>query len=403
MAIAKLALADGTLFIGSAFGARTVRGGEVVFNTAHTGYQEVITDPSYAGQIVCMTCPLQGNYGINPQDGESLRPFVEGFVVRELSAVASNYRSQQTLDELLKAHNVPGITDIDTRELTLKLRADGAINGLLATEDVDDDELLDRAAALPSMTGQDLVRQVASGEPFEWTQGFDDGIFSEYARNLPLDKHVVAIDSGTKHNIYRHLVDIGCKVTVVPPTTTPDEIKRLDPDGIFVSNGPGDPAAVTYLIETLRALTGDVPTFGICLGHQLLALGAGAETYKLKFGHHGYNHPVKNMLTGRVEITSQNHGFAVREQTLAPAGLEQTHINLYDGTVEGFRSRNLPLFAVQYHPEAAPGPHDAAYLFDCFRRMLESGRAPAAEEMAAAQETQSKRIPQRVAQDDAAS
>ena len=396
MAQAKLALADGTLFHGTAFGAIGVRGGEGVFNTAHSGYQEVITDPSYAGQIICMTSPQQGNYGINEEDPESDRIFIEGFVVRELSAIASNYRSRRTLDDALAEAGVPAISGIDTRELTLRLRVQGAINGVLATEPLDDEELLARAAALPPMTGQDLVTRVATAQPFEWTQGFQEPIFAERARRLPIDKHVVAIDSGTKRNIFRHLVDIGCKVTVVPPRISPDEIRGLKPDGLFVSNGPGDPAAVTYLIDTLRALSASVPTFGICLGHQLLALGQGAETYKLKFGHHGYNHPVKNMLTGRVEITSQNHGFAVKDSSLAPSGLEQTHINLYDGTVEGFRHRELPLFAVQYHPEAAPGPHDAAYLFDCFRGMLDSGRPPGRDEMAAAQDQQAKRIPQPV-------
>lgn len=396
MAQAKLALADGTLFHGTAFGAIGVRGGEVVFNTAHSGYQEVITDPSYAGQIVCMTYPQQGNYGINEEDPESDRIFIEGFVVRELSAIASNYRSRRTLDDALAEAGVPAISGIDTRELTLRLRVQGAINGVLATEPVDDEALLERAAGLPPMAGQDLVTRVATEQPFEWTQGFQEPIFAERARRLPIDKHVVAIDSGTKRNIFRHLVDIGCKVTVVPPKISPGEIRGLKPDGLFVSNGPGDPAAVTYLIETLRTLSADVPTFGICLGHQLLALGQGAETYKLKFGHHGYNHPVKNMLTGRVEITSQNHGFAVKDSSLAPSGLEQTHINLYDGTVEGFRHRELPLFAVQYHPEAAPGPHDAAYLFDCFRGMLDSGRPPGLDEMAAAQDQQAKRIPQPV-------
>jgi carbamoyl-phosphate synthase small subunit len=269
----------------------------------------------------------------------------------------------------------------------------GAINGVLATvADVSDAELLERARALPNMAGQDLVPAVAPREAFEWTTGLDS-LMAETARQGALSKHVVAIDCGMKRNILRHLVDIGCRVTVVPPTMPASEILAKRPDGVFVSNGPGDPAAVTYVLATLRGLVDRLPVFGICLGHQMLALALGAETFKLKFGHHGYNHPVKNLLTGRVEITSQNHGFAVRENSLAAAGLEQTHVNLYDGTVEGFRHREWPVFAVQYHPEAAPGPHDAAYLFDCFRAMLDTRKPPTADEMAAAQVAQATRTP----------
>lgn len=381
---AKLALADGTVFAGTAFGARACRGGEVVFNTAHTGYQEVITDPSYCGQIVCMTCPLQGNYGVNPDDDESPQAFIDGFVVREVAAAASNYRSVQQLDAWLKRSGIPGIAGIDTRALTLRLRAEGSINGVLSSTELDDAGLVAQARSLPSMAGADLVIRVAPRQNSTWIEGqspeFPNGLTPRV-----IDKHVVALDCGMKRNILRNLVTIGCRVTIVPPSCPAADIRALRADGLFVSNGPGDPAAVTYVHRTLRDLAADTPIFGICLGHQLLALALGAQTFKLKFGHHGYNHPVKNLLTGRVEITSQNHGFAVDPETLAPAGLEQTHVNLYDGTNEGFRHRERPIFAVQYHPEAAPGPHDAAYLFEVFRGVLESRRPPTAEQMAAAQ------------------
>jgi carbamoyl-phosphate synthase small subunit len=381
---ARLVLADGSIFRGIAFGATATRGGEVVFNTAHSGYQEVITDPSYTGQIVCMTNPLQGNYGVNPEDDEGAQPFVEGFVVRELAAAPSNYRARDALCAWLKKWNVPGISGIDTRALTLRLRASGAINGVLSTEDHDDATLLKMARELPSMSGQDLVPRVATKKPYAWTEGQPDGF--EMLAGDAVDKHVVAIDCGLKRNILRNLATIAKRVTAVPPTTSPEAIRALKPDGLFISNGPGDPAAVTYVQETIRALSPELPIFGICLGHQLLGLALGAKTFKLKFGHHGYNHPVKNLLSGRVEITSQNHGFAIDPATLEGAGLEATHVNLYDGTNEGFRHRELPLFAVQYHPEAAPGPHDAAYLFDVFREVLLTKRPPTAEQMAAAQE-----------------
>lgn len=390
---AFLVLADGSVFPGIAFGASAVRGGEVVFNTAHSGYQEVITDPSYCGQIVCMTNPLQGNYGVNPDDDESARPFIEGFVVRELSPVASNFRAREALDAWLERWSIPGIAGLDTRALTLRLRETGAINGIISTSEQDVGKLRELARALPSMAGQNLVPRVAPREAYQWTEGFPEG-FEPPLPPRPLEKHVVAIDCGMKRNILRNLVRTGCRVTVVPPTTSTSEILALQPDGVFISNGPGDPAAATYLHQTLRDLTSSqspvrgrssIPVFGICLGHQLLALALGAKTYKLKFGHHGYNHPVKNLLTGRVEITSQNHGFAVDPATLPGANLEATHVNLYDHTNEGFVHRELPVFAVQYHPEAAPGPHDAAYLFDVFRSVIETGRPPTADQMAEAQ------------------
>ncbi len=392
MRIARLVLADGTIFRGEAFGATTTRGGEIVFNTAHTGYQEVITDPSYCGQLICMTSPQQGNYGVNERDHEAPRTWVEGFIVRERALTASNYRSRLALDEALAAAGIPGISGVNTRAVTLRLRTSGAINGVLSTSDAaSDDELIAQARALPDMSGQDLVRRVAPDGFTSWSRGLaeeDDApphTALLAARQRPVDRHVVALDCGMKRNILRNLVDIGCRVTVAPPTAAVEEILRLEPDGVFLSNGPGDPAAVTYVHELVRALAPRAPIFGICLGHQMLALALGAKTYKLRFGHHGYNHPVKNLMTGRVEITSQNHGFAVDEETLAACGLTPTHVNLYDGTNEGFRHLELPLFAVQYHPEAAPGPQDSSYLFDCFRRVIETRRPPTVEDMAVCQ------------------
>ncbi len=382
---ALLVLADGTVFGGVAFGAAATRGGEVVFNTAHTGYQEVLTDPSYCGQIVCMTTPQQGNYGVTPADDESSRVWAEGFVVREASAIQSNYRAQQELDEWLAAAGVPAIGGVDTRELTLRLRQTGAINGVLSTAERDIDKLLAMARALPSMAGANLVKRVAIREPYDWNEGLPEGFESELPKRNA-EVRVVAIDCGMKRNILRNLVHVGCSVRVVPPATSAQEILKYKPDGVFVSNGPGDPDAVTEVLAALRELAAaNMPIFGICLGHQLLALALGAKTYKLKFGHHGYNHPVKNLLTGRVEITSQNHGFAVDLQTMAAAGLEATHVNLYDQTNEGFRHRERPIFAVQYHPEAAPGPQDAGYLFDVFRDVMRTRKPPTAEQMAAAQ------------------
>lgn len=374
----RLVLEDGTVHLGVAFGAPATRVGEVAFNTAMSGYQEVISDPSYRGQIVVMTCAQIGNYGVNDDDGESRGPQVEGFVVRELSRVASNYRSRQSLDDWLAAAGIPGIADIDTRALTQKLRSGGALRGAISTEDISDAELLERCRAWPGLVGVDLVTAFAPKEACEWTQGVDDSIERPKSENRkPKEtRHVVVLDCGVKRNILRQLFGKGCRVTVVPPTLDAAAVLDRRPDGVLVSNGPGDPEPLAGVIRTVRDLAGRVPIFGICLGHQLLALALGGRTFKLKFGHRGANQPVRNLATGRVEITSQNHGFAVDPDSLTGTGLEPTHVNLSDGTLEGFRHASEPIFAVQYHPEAAPGPHDATYLFDDFIEMMATGRAP---------------------------
>jgi carbamoyl-phosphate synthase small subunit len=369
MTVAKLALEDGTIFTGTAFGAARETIGEVVFNTSLMGYQEVLTDPSYTGQIVTMTYPLIGNYGTTSDDAESLGVQVAGFVVRELTKVPSNFRSHRDVDTYLKAHNIPGIEGIDTRALVRRLRVRGSMNGVLSTLDIDDASLIAKAKAAPSMAGQDLVKTVVPEKAFTWDRGF--GQFAEHVLPArPATKHVVAIDYGMKWNILRCLTQIGCKVTVVPGTTTAAEVLAYEPDGIFLSNGPGDPAAVGYAIETVSQLVDKKPLFGICLGHQLLGLAVGAKTFKLKFGHRGANQPVLDKRTGKVEITTQNHGFAVDPATL-PAGMDASHINLNDGTLEGMRHRDKPVFSVQYHPEAAAGPHDSSYLFEEFRASLD--------------------------------
>lgn len=371
--IAKLALEDGTVFTGRAFGAAGTSQGEVVFNTSMCGYQEILTDPSYKGQIVTMTYPLIGNYGVNRQDVESRLPQVSGFIVKELSPIASNYRSDMTLDAYLKEHGIIGIEGIDTRALTRRLRITGSMRGVLSTEISDDRRLVERARQAAQMAGADWVKVVKPDKPYQWDE--DRGQWNQGGQR-PVERgdglHVVALDCGAKQNILRHFADRGVRVTVLPGDATAQEILQHNPDGLFVSNGPGDPAVLDYAVRPLKQVLDRVPIFGICLGHQLLAQAIGARTYKLKFGHRGGNQPVKNLQTGRVEITSQNHGFAVDRASLEAAGGIVTHINLNDNTVEGFRHKSLPVFSVQYHPEASPGPHDAAYLFDAFVEMMKT-------------------------------
>jgi carbamoyl-phosphate synthase small subunit len=379
---ARLALADGSVFTGEGFGDLTPRcvSGEVCFNTSLSGYQEIITDPSYAGQIVTMTCPLIGNYGVNDGDLESIGPQVSGFVVRELAQRESNFRSTARLEQWLARHGILGVSRIDTRALTRRLRHHGAMQGVLCSDPaVSDTELVQRAKDAAGLIGRNLVAGVSRSQPLRWDEDLGEWEPLQ-GRVEPASprKHVVALDCGTKLNILRNLTDAGCDVTVVPWDTPADQILDYSPDGLFVSNGPGDPAAVGETIHQLEHLIGRVPTFGICLGHQLLALALGAETFKLKFGHRGGNQPVQNLGTLKVEITSQNHGFAVDRDSLSGVGGEPTHINLNDKTLEGFRHRDKPLFAVQYHPEASPGPHDSRYLFDGFVEMMQTGQTPTA-------------------------
>ncbi|MBT7918018.1 MAG: glutamine-hydrolyzing carbamoyl-phosphate synthase small subunit [Planctomycetaceae bacterium] len=365
---AKLALEDGTVFTGESFGSAGEIDGEVVFNTSMTGYQEILTDPSYCGQIVTMTYPEIGNYGVNSDDVESGKPQLSGFIVREISRIASNFRSEGTLSDYLKEHNIIALAGIDTRALVRRIRTQGAMKGILSTEDLDDASLVEKAKASPGLVGRDLVKEVLPEQ--EQQQG--DQTLSEWAR-LPREAtpggeesyHIVAMDFGMKWNIARHLKEMDCRVTIVPGTATAEEIMALKPDGVFLSNGPGDPEPVDYAIKTIGELINQIPIFGICLGHQLLALACGATTFKLKFGHRGANQPVQNIINDVIEITAQNHGFAVAEDTL-PEHLSITHRNLNDNTIAGIRHKQYPAFSVQYHPESSAGPHDSRYLFQQF-------------------------------------
>jgi carbamoyl-phosphate synthase small subunit len=390
---AILALEDGTVFKGEAFGATGEQYGEVVFNTGMTGYQEVLTDPSYKGQIVVMTYPLIGNYGCNEEDFESAKPHVEGFVVREYSHYYSNWRATKSLSEFLEKYGIIGIQGIDTRALTRHLRNFGVMKGVISTKDLDKESLINKAKKSPGLVGLDMVKKVTCKNPYHWEQGESVSLdtkkkIHERLQDSPVQLEldfvrsnivlntgsvpfwVVAMDGGIKHNILRKLQIHGCDVTVVPATANVDEILALEPDGIFLSNGPGDPEGVPYMIDTVRELVGKKPIFGICLGQQILGLALGGKTYKLKFGHRGANHPVKNFDTEKVEITTQNHGFCVDMDSLKGKPVRMTHINLNDNTCEGMEHEEYPVFSVQYHPEASPGPHDADYLFKKFIEMM---------------------------------
>jgi carbamoyl-phosphate synthase small subunit len=372
---AILALEDGTVFEGRSFGARTERSGEVVFNTAITGYQEIFTDPSYCGQIVVLTYPEIGNYGANHWDSESARPYIEGLAVREFSPVASNWRSEEAASRFLEAASVPIISEIDTRALVRHLRTRGVMRGVLSATESDPQTLVEKARGVPSMAGLDLATRVSTANTYEWTKGIDACSPSEdWGDRGEPGYHVVAYDFGIKHNILRRLVHTGCRVTVVPALTPAEDVLALKPDGVFLSNGPGDPEPLTAQVANIRKLIGKKPVFGICLGQQLLGLALGGKTYKLKFGHRGANHPVLNKVTGRVEITSHNHGFAVDPESLKDSDVELTHFNLNDQALEGFRHRREPVFCVQYHPEAAPGPHDSLYLFEDFKKLMRESR-----------------------------
>jgi carbamoyl-phosphate synthase small subunit len=375
---AVLALEDGTVFEGVSFGASTQRTGEVVFNTAITGYQEIFTDPSYSGQIVVLTNPQIGNYGANQSDCESGGPYIEGLVVREISPVVSNWRSEEKAENFLAKSGIPVIAEVDTRRLVRLLRERGAMRGIIAVAPTDIPAMIESAKAAPSMAGQNLISRVSAAQSYEWTHGIDAVSSSD---KLPAAAeqsfHVVAYDYGIKRNILRHLVQIGSRVTVVPADTTAEDVLALKPTGVFLSNGPGDPEPLEHQAAQVKKLIGHVPIFGICLGHQILGLAFGGKTYKLKFGHHGANHPVLNQRTNKVEITSQNHGFCVDPDSLPDSQVAITHLNLNDNTVEGMRHRDHPVFCVQYHPEAAPGPHDSHYLFNDFAAAMKESQSGA--------------------------
>lgn len=380
-AIAKLGLEDGTVLTGKSFGAAGTCEGEVVFNTSMTGYQEILTDPSYRGQIVTMTYPLIGNYGVCQEDVESGAVQVAGFLVRDLAERHSNFRAGQSLENYLRANRIVGLCGIDTRALTRKLRIQGAMKGVISTDIADNQELIERARASAGLVGRDLVKEVTCTSQSHWKFGYESSFAGPIKNNLTgtsaARPAIVAIDCGMKHNICRNLVQAGFDVTVVPATATTAQILEHKPAGVFISNGPGDPEPIEYTIKTIQGLMQkEIPMFGICLGVELIGLALGGKTFKLKFGHRGANHPVKNLDTGRVEITAQNHGFAVDFDSLDPGSVRLTHVNLNDNTLEGIAHKSLPLFAVQYHPEASPGPHDATYLFDEFYKMVQTGKAP---------------------------
>jgi carbamoyl-phosphate synthase small subunit len=368
---AVLLLEDGTLFEGRAFGAHGAKCGEVVFNTSMTGYQEILTDPSYYEQIITMTYPLIGNYGTNTGDWESRRVFASGFIVKENCKYPSNWRNESTLDGYLKKNKVVGIEGIDTRRLVRHIRTQGAMRGIISSDELAPKKLAAKLAKYPGLVGRDIVSETSVDKPYSW----DEGVLNVLNPNQPLPPakyNVIAFDFGIKRNILRLLRSHGCRVMVVPAQTSAKDVLAKKPDGVFLSNGPGDPAPVTYAVETIRKLLGKVPIFGICLGQQLLGLALGGRTYKLKFGHRGANHPVKNLMTGKIEITSQNHGFCVDLDSLAGLDVESTHLNLNDNTSEGIRCEKLKAFAVQYHPESSPGPHDSRYLFQDFLSLMDS-------------------------------